>query len=101
MPTDTELLRSLKERLGLSNDTDGALRQALTKLAMVKLDMPEHFTENYGYEPGDEDSPFMTEAFLYVLLGKEDARTVLALFHHVCDAAGYDMRDLMRDADAD
>ncbi len=28
-----------------------------------------------------EDMPFMTEAFLYPLLGKEDARTLLALWN--------------------
>ncbi len=30
------------------------------------------------YEPGDENAPFFSEAFLYNLLGKEAARTVLA-----------------------
>jgi hypothetical protein len=30
-----------------------------------------------GYEKGDEDAPFYTEAYLYNLLGKEDARTLL------------------------
>lgn len=41
-------------------------------------DRPEQFsTENPMYEEGDEACPFFTEAYLYVLLGKEDARSLL------------------------
>ena len=34
--------------------------------------------ETRGY-PMDEESPFFSESYLYPLMGKEDARTVLAM----------------------
>lgn len=42
------------------------------------------------YDPEDEGAPFMTETTLYNLLGKEDARTLLALVNQVIAAAGVD-----------
>ena len=60
------------------------------KLINFKLDnIPEHFRENYGYAIGDENAPFFSETFLYVLLGKEDARTVLAYLGQLLRALGY------------
>lgn len=38
-----------------------------------------HFEESGYYEKGDEDAPFFSEAYLYNLLGKDDARTLLYL----------------------
>ena len=35
------------------------------------------------YEEGDESSPFFSETYLYNLLGKEDARTLLSLLKKV------------------
>jgi hypothetical protein len=50
-----------------------------------------------GYYSGDafgelreEECPFFTEAFLYSLFGKEDARSLLARLHEVLEAAGLD-----------
>jgi hypothetical protein len=40
------------------------------------------------YEAEDEKQPFFSEAYLYTLLGKEDARTVLALWKRVVTALG-------------
>lgn len=40
------------------------------------------------YSKGDEEAPFLTEGFLYTALGKDDARTLLALVHHVVAACG-------------
>jgi hypothetical protein len=40
------------------------------------------------YENGDEIAPFFTEAFLYNLLGKEDARSVLSIMRRLCVLAG-------------
>lgn len=34
------------------------------------------------------DAPFLCETYLYYLMGKEDARTVLALFNSVCRVLG-------------
>ena len=35
----------------------------------------------------DRDAPFLSEAFLYPVLGKEDARTLLALWRRVREAS--------------
>lgn len=43
-----------------------------------------------GENDGDEKAPLMTEAYLYNLLGKEDARTLLALVRRCAIAAGID-----------
>lgn len=41
--------------------------------------------------------PFFSETYLYGLLGKEDARTLLARMRRVCEAAGFDMESLYRE----
>jgi hypothetical protein len=46
--------------------------------------------ENSMYTEGDEEAPFMTEAYLYSLLGKEEARTVLAIGGRLRKALGMD-----------
>ena len=44
--------------------------------------------ERYGmYDEGDELRPFFTEAFLYNLLGKDEARSVLGIIRGLCDLA--------------
>lgn len=48
------------------------------------------------YAKGDEDAPFMTEAFLYTALGKEDARTLLALVNTVIAACGLDQMGIYK-----
>jgi hypothetical protein len=65
--------------------------EALTAMSKIKvgdefLGFPEE-AKRY-YEEGDEDAPFFTESFLYNLLGKEAARTILAVFHQAQRAAG-------------
>lgn len=50
---------------------------------------PEGFdASNPMYEEGDEDAPFFTEAYLYVLLGKEDARSLLGRMRELRNALG-------------
>jgi hypothetical protein len=39
---------------------------------------------------GSEDMPFFTEGFLYPLIGKEDARSLIARMHTLLEAMGYD-----------
>lgn len=46
--------------------------------------------EKRGGELNEEEFPFFTEGFLYPLLGKEDARGLLALLHEVLLASGLD-----------
>jgi len=48
------------------------------------------------YSQGDEDAPFMTEGFLYTALGKEDARTLLALVNAVVAACGLDQMGIYK-----
>jgi hypothetical protein len=45
--------------------------------------------ERYGmYAEGDEQAPFFSEAFLYNLLGKDEARSVLGIIRELCELAG-------------
>jgi len=46
------------------------------------------FKKSEGYEEGDEQAPFFSEAFLYNLLGKEDARTLLSLMKRALGIKG-------------
>ncbi len=66
---------------------------------------PEHGMPDYMiregkraqmYGKGDEQAPFMTEAFLYTALGKEDARTLLALVNTVVAACGLDQMGIYK-----
>ncbi|GIK38157.1 MAG: hypothetical protein BroJett011_19900 [Chloroflexota bacterium] len=45
----------------------------------------------------DDEANFLSEAFLYVALGKEDARSLLFRVRRVCEAAGFKMYDLERE----
>nr|WP_276978450.1 hypothetical protein [Ferrimicrobium acidiphilum] len=44
------------------------------------------------YEESDEKAPLLSEAFLYNLLGKEDARTFMALLRSAFESVGVDPR---------
>jgi hypothetical protein len=44
------------------------------------------------YSDGDEKAPFFTEGFLYNLLGKDEARSVLGIMRRLCKLAGVDYR---------
>ena len=48
------------------------------------------------YSKGDEDAPFMTEAFLYTALGKEDARSLLWLVEKIVLACGLDQMGIYK-----
>lgn len=68
-------------------------REKLARLFEFKLEcVPPGFNRNKreGYEEGDEKAPFFSEAFLYNLLGKEDARTVLAVLKNFVRSMGID-----------
>lgn len=56
------------------------------------------FSELPGYTPGDDSAPFFSEAFLYPLMGKMDARTILAMVNNLVRAAGLDPVVLKREA---
>jgi len=40
------------------------------------------------FTTGDDKCPLFSEAYLYNLLGKEDARTLLALMRQLCKSLG-------------
>ncbi len=46
------------------------------------------------YEEGDETMPFFSEAFLYLLLGKEDARSLLGRLDRLGEALGLSDKEL-------
>lgn len=47
----------------------------------------------YGmYDEGDEEAPFFTEAFLYNLLGKDEARSALGIVRRLSVLAGVKFR---------
>lgn len=62
-----------------------ALEQAVKNIKeFVVEDKPPGFDKhNIFYESGDENCRFISEGFLYPLLGKEDARSVLARFNRL------------------
>lgn len=51
----------------------------------------------YSEEDDDDSAPVISEAFLYPLLGKDDARTLLGLVGAVVAAAGLDEMAVHRD----
>lgn len=66
-------------------------------------DVPAQFTNrsvnpfglmNDEIRKHDSKQPFMSESYLYNLLGKEDARTLLARVHQLCIVLGVDMDTL-------
>lgn len=70
----------------------GARRRALRDWvkSFYELKLPDASFEGFNsnnmyYESGAENSPFWSEKFLYALLGKEDARTVLARLRRLED----------------
>jgi len=75
------------------------LRKAIVELLGVKMEGDLLDTKSEMYDEGDEDAPFFSEAYLYNLLGKENARTVLAGLRQICEAAGLDMYDLEVEAE--
>lgn len=47
----------------------------------------------YGmYSEGDEKAPFFTEAFLYNLVGKDEARSILGIIRRLSALAGVEYR---------
>lgn len=69
-------------------------QRAVQLLSEFKCEgVPQGFREREGYEEGDEHRPFFTEAYLYTLIGKEDARTLLCRIKRVQKAMGAEVTD--------
>jgi hypothetical protein len=59
----------------------------------IQIDTNKTTGERFGmYDEGDEFRPFFTEAFLYCLLGKDEARSVLGIMRRLCVLAGVSFR---------
>jgi hypothetical protein len=88
-PVDEEEAREIAERLaGFRVEGTTYFRDLF-----IRNDTNEATGERYGmYGEGDERAPFFTEAFLYNLLGKDDARSVLGLLRQLCELAGVHYR---------
>jgi len=76
----------------LTHYCTSSLKQNLEKLFSFVLEDThvKTFKKSEYYEEGDEKAPFFSESFLYNLLGKEDARTVLACLGNFIRAMGVD-----------
>lgn len=88
-------LRKLGDRNQISrvmwntNDSDNA------KLVRDLLDFEVYV------EAEERSVPFISEAALYNLIGKEDARTALALIHKICEAVAPDVMDEIKENEED
>ena len=88
-----KLLRELSKIHGLIPNREKILDQAIQLLGFTPGGFPFEKTA-YGDDPKDpetgvhDDCPFFTESYLYSLLGKEEARTVLSLVGSLLEAAG-------------
>lgn len=82
-----ERLAQFKEYSNLASARKAALERWIAEFEKFKVEaMPEGFNKkNAYYQAGDEDAPFWSEGFLYPLLGKEDARSLLARLRRLHD----------------
>lgn len=86
-----DILLDALERIGIGK---GPARVAFLRLLAFKYERwPEGLKVPYA-EKGDEEAPFFSEAYLYNLLGKEEARTLLALVRRVGEALGLSWKEL-------
>lgn len=72
---------------------EGRAKIAKRLITWTPESTPIGFKRRPGYAKGDEDTPFFSEAYLYTLLGKEDARTLLALMRPVWEMLGIPRMD--------
>ena len=85
-------------------DRDAALAAAID-FALHQLEdtplafRPEH-RQQTGATPEDRDAPFLSEALLYPLLGKQDARTLTAHFERLVAALGVSRAEWRRMLDS-
>jgi len=89
-PTPRErTLELLEQRIATLMSARHQMTAALRDLYEFRVE-EQHLDQGSDfYQSGDEDAPFFSEAYLYNLLGKHDARTVLAYLHAVERPLGY------------
>jgi hypothetical protein len=79
------------------------MKAIFKKLLRLKLESSplRGFKSADCYSKGDEDAPFFSESYLYNLVGKDDARTVLAYVHSLMKVAGLDPYKVEREVNAE
>lgn len=116
---DEELKVAISKRVAAGNEE---LKQILVRMLEFspEVGFPETITPMYlNYEEevtdpksiskyrqeqglNDRNIPFFCEAYLYELLGKEDARSILGFLNQIAIALGYEgYRDLRQEAKDD
>lgn len=76
---------------GMTNAEKETLKEAVRSMMAMRLEYPtldEMIKSDMGYDEGDEKCPFFSERYLYPLLGKDDARSVLYTLKAVLRASG-------------
>jgi len=97
LPKDAIIISS--EYVTTPEDMKATFKKLLRlKLAGAPL---RGFKSSGGYSKGDEDAPFFSESYLYNLLGKDDARTVLGYLSHLAKMAGLDLHEVQREVYAE
>ncbi len=83
--------------------TPDDMKATFKKLLRMKLESAplRGFKSSEGYSKGDEDAPFFSESYLYNLVGKDDARTVLGYLNHLAKMAGLDLHEIGREVNAE
>lgn len=76
-------LEILETRIEELESSQEKARAAVIELYSFTVEATHLDKTSKYYEDGDESTPFFSESYLYNLLGKEDARTVLAYLHRV------------------
>lgn len=106
----------LAEASGSTTKTNEDIERAVTELLEFKLESTPQLADppcmdcgweedqhrkdggagtDHKFNPGpDPEAPFFSEAYLYDLVGKEDARTILALFGNLLAAVGVPPEDI-------
>lgn len=91
-------LRHSREMTSLMEGGPGAAREAFKELYLLKLEWIENDDLRMEWEATGEksDLPIFSEMALYSLLGKENARTVLAYTHSLGEALGFSRMEMHR-----
>ena len=87
-PVDEAEAQELAERL----KTFTLEGESYWRELFIKNDTGRDGTRYGMYTEGDERAPFFTEAFLYNLLGKDEARSVLGIIRRLSVLAGVEYR---------
>jgi hypothetical protein len=93
-------LERIVEALAEACGPDGKeVRARLTELVNFKPECAEYApVKGMGIQKREmQQVPFFCETFLYGLLGKEDARTLLGRLRRLCDALGVDIEHLYKE----